>query len=225
MKEWCLCYEIQVPRNYTALNGDLEVTIIGLRRKSSEEIRLELLEVEFVRSENRELEKRSVIDGDEFPHKINYSALYKFVDTRNNGTDFLDGGDFVNRSGTKENLRGRAKLESLSRVFDGNENRIPQIKVSKKWTVVGSVIVPPTEGNDSGVVKVKFPCGVITRGGQFGVRLTGINQELNNLTRKHKSSKLNRIESSSIISEVGFFFLYFVFHFILFYFILLFTFI
>lgn len=210
MKEWCLCYEIQVPKNYTALNGDLGVTIIGLRRKSSEEIRLELLEVEFVRSENRELEKRSVVEN-EYPHKINYSALYKFVDTRNNGTDFLDRGDFVNRSGTKENLRGRIKLESLSRVFDGNENQIPQIKVSKKWTVIGSVIVPTPEGNDSDAVKVKFPCGVITRGGQFGVRLTGINQELNNLTRKHKSSKLNRIDSSSIISEVCFLSFFYIF--------------
>lgn len=198
VKEWCSCYEIQVPGNYTALNGELEIIIVGLRRKSSDEIRLELLEVEYVREEH-ELQKRSAVETE----SVDHNSLHKFVDTRY-GTDILDIGDFVNRSGTKqsqENLRDRIKLESLSRVFDSNENQIPQIKVSKKWTVLGSVIVPPPQGNDSNVVKVKFPCGVITRGGQFGVRLTGINQQLNNLTRKHKSSKSNRIDSS-IISEV-----------------------
>lgn len=198
MKEWCSCYEIQVPGNYTALNGELEITIIGLRRKSSEEIRLELLEVEYVREEH-ELQKRSPIENE----LVDHNSLTKFVDTKNT-TDFLDvPEDFLNRSGTKQIPRDKIKLESLSRVFDSNESQIPQIKVSKKWTILGSVIVPPTEGNESDVVKVKFPCGVITRGGQFGVRLTGMNQELNNLTRKHKSSKSSRTDTS-FISEVCF---------------------
>lgn len=184
----CSCYEVHVPENYTALSGDLEVTIIGLRRKSSEEIRLELLEVEFVRSENQEFRKRTATDAGD-PSRKARGAAWNVTSL----DDFLDP-IVPNETDSEEDSRQRIKLESLSRVFEDNENQIPQIKVSRKWTVLGSVVVPFSGPNGTDLVQVKFPCGVITKGGQFGVRLKSIDQELNNLTWKHRGFKQSKVD-------------------------------
>lgn len=54
---------------------------------------------------------------------------------------------------------------------------------SPRWGVLGSLTIPPSS-TDSQILA--FPCGVVSRGGKYGVRLSGIS-EVNNMTRKNRT--------------------------------------
>lgn len=199
----CFTYEIQVPDNYTALSGDLEVTVVGLLRTPFEDIRLELLEVKYVRSDIKKLTKREINSSDiNLKQSLHHGALIKFIDTRNM-TNLESVSNFNVSNESAENDSNKTPFKSLSRVLDSGENRIPQIKVEKKWTVLGSVVVPANVSSNNQFVKVQFSCGTINRGGHFGVKLTGYNEEINNLTNRRKNHKSHRIENNSNIDEVG----------------------
>lgn len=194
----CFCYEIQVPENYTALSGDLEVTIIDLLRTPSDSVRLELLEVEFVRTQSEKLKKREVETMPEPP--IHHGALIKFIDTRNETIlRNLTNSNATNESGISD----KTELKSFSRTLENVKTQIPQIKVEKKWTVLGTVMVPENKSGDGRLVKVKFPCGVVTRGGHFGVRLTGYDENINNLTNKHRNRRIHKTGINSRVDEVS----------------------
>lgn len=119
VREMCWCYEVEVPTNYTALGGDLQVTIAGLLWEPGAQ--LELLQ-------------------------------------------FLHTGE-----------ASPPLLPSVASTTPG-----------PRWGVLGSLTVPPSPAGTR--VVLAFPCGVVTKGGRYGVRLVGLSEQLNNLTRKGRAT-------------------------------------
>ncbi|KAK6631796.1 hypothetical protein RUM43_013860 [Polyplax serrata] len=187
----CFGYEIRVPENYTALSGDLDILIIDLLRSPLEDVRLELLEVEYVRRENVKLKKpeSGTLESRSTPEE---------VDKYNHLNDSLT--ILANLSALNKSVEfNKTPLMVPARTFHSSQSQIPQIEVERKWTVIHSSSVPFS--NDSRSVRVKFPCGVVTRGGHFGVRLTGHDDKINNLTLKTRGHACRKSERTSCIEK------------------------
>lgn len=193
VQKMCFGYEIRVPENYTALSGDLDILIIDLLRSPLEDVRLELLEVEYVRRENVKLKKpeSGTLENRSTPEE---------VDKYNHLNDSLT--RLANLSALNKSVEfNKIPLIAPARTFRSSQSQIPQIEVERKWTVIHSSSVPFS--NDSRSVRVKFPCGVVTRGGHFGVRLTGHDDKINNLTMKTRGHACRKSERTSCIEKVG----------------------
>lgn len=169
-----------------------------------------MLQVEYVRSENNKKKRKADVRDIEIEPSFHNSALIKFLDTRNRSSIILNNQTNDKHFDYGKTLKSSSSSSSSKVINDSGQSDIPKIKVEKKWKVISAADVPQNGvggggGDDNNnVVKVFFSCGIITGGGHFGVRLTGHNKELNNLTNKNNNNnKLFRFNEEDLkIEEV-----------------------